>query len=407
MAKYQYRAVNLGGRAVEGIFEGQDRGAVVSMLRSKSFYPLEITEIKTSGGLNRELGTKISLKVLSLFCQQFSTILSSGIAVGQALDILAQQTEDKRLKAVLKDVYEKVQTGRSLTDAFGEHAQRFPSIFISMISVGEVSGTMEASLKRLHGYFKQEYSLVSKFRTAMIYPAVVLSLAVVITTFLLVFIVPTFQGIFASYDAVLPLPTRILLGLSGFIRTQYPAILIAIVAAVLLYRAYSKSPDGRLALDRMKLKTPVFGQLNVKLMVSRFTRTLGAMSSSGVPLTQSLDITARVVANKFIEKQIVKASEAVQQGQPLYKQLAEIKSMPVMVQNMTRLGEESGSLDYMLEQTAVFYDMETETSISKTVAFLEPMVIIVMACIILFVVLSILLPTFRMATVVSSGISGN
>lgn len=407
MAKYQYKAVNLGGRAVEGIFEGQDRNTVVSMLRSKSFYPLAISEVKTGGSLNRELGTKISLKVLALFCQQFSTILSSGIAVGQALDILAQQTEDKRLKGVLKDVYEKVQTGRSLADSFGEHANRFPNVFLSMISVGEVSGTMEASLKRLHGYFKQEYSLVSKFRTAMIYPIVVFSLAILITTLLLVFIVPTFQGIFDSYGATLPLPTRILLGISGFIRTQYPVILIVIVAAVLIYRMYSKSVNGRLALDKMKLGFPIFGKLNVKLVVSRFTRTLSAMSASGVPLTQALEITARVVSNKYIERQIMKISEAVQQGSPLYKPLAEIKQMPVMVQNMTRLGEESGSLDFMLEQTAVYYDMETETSIARVVAAIEPLIIIVMAVIILFVVLAILLPTFNMAATVSSGTPGN
>jgi type IV pilus assembly protein PilC len=402
MPKFQYKAVNMSGRAVEGIYEGQDRTAIVLMLRSKSFYPLEISEVKTGGSLNREIGTKISLKVLSLFCQQFSTILSSGIAVGQALDILAQQTEDKRLKLVLNDVYEKVQTGRSLTDSFNEHAHRFPNVFLSMIAVGEVSGTMEASLKRLHGYFKQEYSLTSKFRTAMIYPTVVFSLAIVITTFLLIFIVPTFQGIFANAGAALPVPTQILLALSGFVRTQYPVILIALLAIAVLYRMYSKSENGRLSLDRLALKLPAFGQLNVKLMVSRFTRTLGAMSASGVPLTQALEITARVVSNKYIEKQLMKASEAVQQGQPLYKPLADIKQLPPMVQNMTRLGEESGSLDVMLEQTAVYYDAETETAIARLVATIEPAIIIVMAVIILFVVLSILLPTFRMATLVGN-----
>lgn len=401
MAKFTYKAVNLAGRTVDGIYEGHDRAAVVGMLRSKGFYGLDINEVKTGGKLNRELGTKISLKVLALFCQQFSTILTSGIAVGQALDILAQQTEDKRLKAVLKDVYEKVQTGRSLTDAFTDHAHRFPTVFISTLSVGEVSGTMEASLKRLHGYFRQEHLLVSKMRTAMIYPAIVLMLAIGITTFLLVFIVPTFQGIFENAHAELPVPTKMLLALSGFIRTQYPVILIVLAGVVLGFRIYSKSEDGKVNLDRLSLKLPAFGPLNVKLMVSRFTRTLGAMSNTGVPLTQALEITARVISNKFIEKQILKASEVVQQGQPLYKPLAEIKALPPMVQNMTRLGEESGTLDYMLEQTAIYYDAETETAIARTTAFIEPAIIIVMAVIVLFVVLSILLPTFQMASVVS------
>ena len=401
MAKFQYKAVNMGGRTVDGLYEGKDRADVVSMLRSKAFYPLDISEVKAPGALNRELGSKISLKVLALFCQQFSTILSSGIPVGQALDILAQQTEDKRLKSVLTDVYEKVQTGRSLTDSFGEHAKRFPNIFMSMLSVGEVSGTLEASLKRLHGYFKQEHQLVSKFRTAMIYPAVVMSLAVFITTFLLVFIVPTFQGIFDRAGAALPVPTQILLAISGFIRTQWPLILVVILGIVVFFTAYSKSENGRLNLDRLSLKLPAFGPLNVKMMVSRFTRTLGAMSSSGVPLTQALEITSRVVSNKFIEGQIMKASEMVQQGQPLYKPMSEIKQFPPMVTNMTRLGEESGQLDYMLEQTAQYYDSETETAISRLTAKIEPAVILVMGGIVLFIVLSILLPTFQMASLVA------
>jgi type IV pilus assembly protein PilC len=405
MPKYQYRAVNLQGRTVEGIFDGQDRAAVASMLRAKSFYPLDINEVKTGTALSSELGTKISLKVLALFCQQFSTILSSGIAVGQALDILAQQTEDKRLKGVLRDVYEKVQTGKSLAESFGEHAHRFPSVFLSMISVGEVSGTMEASLKRLHGYFKQEYSLVSKFRTAMIYPAIVMGLAVIISTLIIIFILPRFKAIFESFGAALPLPTRMLLGISDFIRAQYPIILIVIAAVVLLFRAYSKSMNGRMALDKFKLEFPAFGRLNVMLMVSRFTRTLSAMTTSGVPLTQALDVTARVVSNKFIEKQILKSCEAVQQGQPLYKPLTDIQHLPPMVQNMARLGEESGTLDYMLEQTAVYYDMETENAIARLVAALEPIIIIAMAIVILFIILAIVYPVLTMASSFSANMT--
>lgn len=401
MAKFQYKAVNMGGKTIEGISEGNDRAVVVSSLRGKGFYPLQITEVKAAGKLNRELGTKVSLKVLSVFCQQFSTILSSGVPMGQALDILAQQTEDKRLKAVLTDVYEKVQTGQSLTDSFSAHAERFPPIFISTISVGEISGTMEQSLKRLYGYFKQEHLLVSKFRTAMIYPAVVLCLALAITTFLLVFIVPTFQGIFEQAGADLPVPTKILLSISGFLRTQYPIVLIVLVGTIVIFFTYRKSDNGRTNLDRISLKVPVFGPLNVKLLVARFTRTLGAMTSSGVPLTQALEITSRVVSNRHIEKKLRKVMESVEQGSSLHKPLTELKELPPMVKNMTKIGEESGSLDYMLEQTAVFYDSETEIAIARTTAAIEPMIIIVMAVIVLFVVLSILLPTFQLASVVS------
>ena len=385
---------------MDGLFEAHDRRDVVEMLRTRSYYPLRIAEVKTGQGLSRELGRKISLKDLSLFCQQFSTILSSGIAVGQALDILAQQTENKRLKGVLRDVYEKVQTGQSLSEAFEDHADRFPSVFMSMLRVGEVSGTLEVSLKRLHGYFRQEYNLSQKFKTAMVYPAIVSCLALVIVTFLLIFIVPTFQGVFENAGATLPKPTQVLLAMSNGVRYHYPAILAVLLGVVVLFYGYKRSAGGKVSLSRLSLSIPAFGPLNRKLLVSRFTRTLSTMTASGVPLTQALDITSRVVSNPYVEQELKTAQDAIQQGVPLYRPLETISAFPPMVIQMTRLGEESGQLDYMLEQTAVYYDSETETAIARLTAAIEPAIIIVLGGMILFVVLSILLPTFRMASVV-------
>ncbi len=400
MAKFQYTATNVAGRTIDGLYEAQDRRGVVDMLRARSYYPLRIAEVKTGQGLNRELGRKIPLKDLSLFCQQFSTILSSGIAVGQALDILAQQTENKRLQRVLRDVYEKVLTGRSLTDSFEEHADRFPSVFMSMLRVGEVSGTLEGSLKRLHGYFRQEYNLSQKFKTAMVYPAIVSCLALVIVTFLLIFIVPTFQGVFENAGATLPKPTLVLLAMSNGLRHHYPVVIAFVLAVIVLFYAYQRSPGGKVALSRLSLVVPAFGPLNRKLLVSRFTRTLSTMTASGVPLTQALDITSRVVANPYVEQELKAAQDAIQQGVPLYRPLGAIAAFPPMVIQMTRLGEESGQLDYMLEQTAVYYDSETETAIARLTAAIEPAIIIVLGGMVLFVVLSILLPTFRMASLV-------
>ncbi len=400
MAKFQYTATNMAGRTMDGLYEAHDRRDVVEMLRTRSYYPLRIAEVKTNQGLSRELGRKISLKDLSLFCQQFSTILSSGIAVGQALDILAQQTENKRLKGVLRDVYEKVQTGQSLSEAFEDHADRFPSVFMSMLRVGEVSGTLEVSLKRLHGYFRQEYNLSQKFKTAMVYPAIVSGLALVIVTFLLIFIVPTFQGVFESAGATLPKPTQILLALSNGLRHHYPVVIAVVLGVVVLFYGYKRSAGGKVSLARLSLSVPAFGPLNRKLLVSRFTRTLSTMTASGVPLTQALDITSRVVANPYVEQELKTAQDAIQQGVPLYRPLSTINAFPPMVIQMTRLGEESGQLDYMLEQTAVYYDSETETAIARLTAAIEPAIIIVLGGMILFVVLSILLPTFRMASLV-------
>lgn len=401
MPKYQYKAINMSGHSLEGMFEGKDREAVVMMLRGKSYFPLEIKTVAGgSSSLSGDLSKKIKIKDLSLFCQQFSTILGSGIAVGQALDIMQQQTESKKLQAVLKDVYEKVLTGHSLTEAFNDHADKFPTVFISMLAVGEVSGTLEACLQRLHGYFKQEYALTSKFRTAMIYPSMVATLAIAIVTYLLIAVVPTFKGIFANAGARLPAPTRMLLGISDFMQHNWLILLIVVVSAALIFQIMRKTESSREELDRIALRLPAFGPLNQKLMVSRFTRTLGSMTGSGVPLTQALEITSRVISNKYVEKQLMRASESIQQGQPLYKPMSEIKQFPPMVTNMTRLGEESGQLDYMLEQTAQYYDSETETAISRLTAKIEPAVILVMGGIVLFIVLSILLPTFQMSSLV-------
>lgn len=401
MPKFQYKAVNMSGHALDGMFEGKDRDAVVSMLRGKSYFPLEVKPVATgSTSLSGDLNKRVKIKELALFCQQFSTILGSGIAVGQALDIMQQQTESKKLQGVLKDVYEKVLTGHSLTEAFSDHAEKFPTVFLSTLAVGEVSGTLEKSLTRLYGYFKQESSLNSKFRTAMVYPSMVAVLAVCIVTYLLIAVVPTFRGIFSSYGAALPAPTMILLGLSDFMQQNWVVLLIAAVSAVLIFRIMLKTESSRVELDRISLKLPAFGPLNQKLMVSRFTRTLSSMTASGVPLTQALEITSRVISNKYVEKQLMKASEAVQQGQPLYRPLSDIKQFPAMVTSMTRLGEESGQLDYMLEQTAEYYDSETETAIARLTAKIEPAIILVMGGMVLFIVLSILVPVFQMSTIV-------
>ncbi len=401
MPKFQYKAVNMSGHTLDGVFEGKDRDAVVMMLRGKSYFPLEIKTVASgSASMSGDLSKKIKIKDLSLFCQQFATILGSGIAVGQALDIMQQQTESKKLQAVLKDVYEKVLTGHSLTEAFSDHADKFPTVFVSMLAVGEVSGTLEACLNRLYGYFKQESSLTAKFRTAMVYPSIVACLAVAIVTYLLIAVVPTFKGIFEGAGAALPAPTLALLSISDFMQHNWLILLIAVVAGALIFQIMMKTESSRAELDRIALKIPAFGQLSQKLMVSRFTRTLGSMTASGVPLTQALEITSRVISNKYVEKQLLKASEAIQQGQPLYKPLSDIQQFPVMVTSMTRLGEESGQLDYMLEQTAQYYDSETETAIARVTAAIEPAIIIAMAVVVLFILLAILIPVFRMSSLI-------
>lgn len=398
MPRYRYKATNIKGRTISGVFEGTDSGAVVAMLRQKDYYPLEVEEAqeKRGGSMDIELSKRIPMHPLSLFCTQLSTVLKAGVPLVAALDMLRQQTEHKRLKAVINDVYEKIQAGSSLSAAFGDHAERFPDIFISMLEAGELSGNLDEVLYRLGITFEKDYKLKKKVKSALTYPKILSIFALIVVIGLLVFMVPTFTSLYESFDQELPGPTQFLLNLSGFITSNWIMLLILIAVIIALVKVYSSAPAGKLQLAKLKLNMPIFGKLNVKIISARFTRTLSTLLSSGVALTTSLEVTARAVGNVVLEKGLLFAADQIQEGQSLSSSLSGLNIFPPMVINMVQLGEESGMLESFLSKTADSFDSDAEDALTQMTGMIEPLVIILMGGMVMFIALSMLLPMFTM-----------
>lgn len=395
MAKYRYKASNMDGQTIEGIFEASTEEDVRSMLRQKSFFPIEMKAVEVN---TKEivLFPKISAKHLTIFCQQFAAILKAGVPLVQGLSIMADQCEDKKLVKVLVDVYENVQTGTALSEAFRNHNKRFPDIFISMIEAGEVSGTLDNSFERMGITFKKDYKINQKIKNAMIYPVAVAFVAIVIVWYLLTEVVPTFERIFANAGERLPVPTRILIVLSEFVQNNGLLILGIVLFIVILFRIAFTNPRGKFILNKFKLVVPVIGKLNIKILSSRFTRTLSTLFAAGVPLTEALDITAHSINNAYAERGIMEVSEQVKQGRNLSSTLEALNLFPSMVGHMTRVGEESGTLDDMLTKTSEYYDGEADSAVTKMMALLEPTIIVVLGGIVMFIVMAILMPMFNL-----------
>ncbi len=397
MPKFQYTASNMSGQTVNGVYEATDEASVRYMLRQKSFYPIQIKEI-TQGAGSKELKffSRIPAKDLTLFCQQFAAILKAGVPLSKGLEIMSRQCENKSLREVLINVHEKVQTGRSLSASFRDYPDRFPSIFFSMLEAGEVAGTLDHSLERLGIQFQKEHKITQKVKGAMIYPAAVGVTAIVVIWFLLSFVVPRFTSIFDGAGAQLPGPTRLLIGMSEFVGNNTLLLVGIIMIIVIMIRMILKTRTGRFGFDRMKLRLPIIGKLNIKVVASRFTRTLSTLFSSGVPLTNCLEITARAINNLYVETGLLEVTENVKQGRDLASTLGDLHVFPPMVEHMTRVGEESGTLENMLLQTAEFYESEADAAISKMMALMEPLIIVVLGGIVMFIVISVLLPMLQM-----------
>lgn len=401
MPSYQYTATNMSGQKVSGMFEAASEESVRYMLRQKSYYPLEIHPISARRNLGEiELFPRIAIKQLSILCKQLSAVLRAGVPLMQALSIMVDQTEEKKLKKSLQQIYEDVQTGQSLSASLRAQGQRYPAMMISMVEAGEVSGTLDSSLERLGENFEREAVLSAKLRNAMIYPAMVALVAIAVVIYLLNNVVPVFTGIFESAGSALPAPTRLLMALSDFVRQNFMIVLLSLVVLVVLFRVVIHSPAGRLAFDRMKLRAPIVGKLNTKVVAARFTRTLATLSAAGVSLTQAIEITADAVSNKFVRAALLEVSTLIKQGEGLSRPLEDLDLFPPMVVHMTRLGEESGTLDDLLTKSAVFFDQESEAAVQRMTSLMEPLIIVVLGGIIVFIVISILLPMFGMYSMI-------
>lgn len=401
MPKFQYKAKNLSGKIIEGVYDAPNQMAVIDMIRQKSFYHLEVKQITERKDLNQmKLFAKIGNKDITIFCKQFAAILKAGVTMIHALNMLCDQTDNKILKGVIHNVSEEIQKGSSLSQAMSQHEDSFPPILIHMITAGEVSGTLENSLEVMAIHFEKAHKLQQKVKSAMTYPIVVSVVAIAVVIFLLTAVVPIFVGMFKSASAELPIPTKILLGLSGFLKQNGIMMFLFLVVAAVVIKIYLSSETGRLAFDKEKLIMPLIGSLQTKTIAARFARTMSTLLTTGVSITEALEITGKIVGNAYAIKAVHKIGEQVKEGKGLYIPIKASKIFPPMLENMIMLGEESGTLERMLSNSAEFYEEEVDIATQRLTTMLEPLIIVVLGIIVAFIVISIALPMFDMASLV-------
>lgn len=391
---YKYRAVSNNGEITEGIFEGESEEEVLSMLKSNAYIPILIEEIENKPIKNiMAIGCKVKNKDIAIFCRQFYTMINAGLGIVNCLHILEKQTENKILKTAIRQVGEDVQKGMIFSEAMKKHEKVFPKLLISMIEAGEASGTLDIIMSRMATYYEKEAKIENKIKGALTYPIILMFVSIAVIIFLLTVIMPAFISMFeSSGDVILPGPTRILLNISNTMKSYWYIYLMIILAIVLWVKFYSRTRLGRLFFDTIKIKFPIFKNINIKIITSRFTRTFSILLSSGISLIQSLELASRVIGNMVVVEGLKKATDDIRKGVPLSSTIKKIGVFPPMVDSMIKVGEESGCLDEVLLKTADFYDEEVKVSLQKITTLIEPVLIVVMAFIIGFIVISMAMP---------------
>ena len=402
MAVYEYKGVTSSGKAVSGIVDADNPRVARQRLRSDGIFPTEVLEerapkSKLSKEVSlRQLLQRISRKDVSLMTRQLATLLKSGLPLVGSLNAMADQVENPKLTKILTQVRERVNEGSSLAGALQEFPKVFPPLYTNMIGAGEASGALELVLLRLAEYSEGQVRILNRIRSAMIYPAIMTLVCIAITGILLTFVVPKFVSIFQELNQALPLPTVILISVSNFIRAWWYVIALFLVAAVFLFLRYKATERGRKLYDRLMLRLPIFGRLILMGVIIRFARTLSTLLSSGVPLLKAMDIIAKVVNNSVFEEALSSAKESVTEGASLSQPLKQSAIFPPIVIHMIASGEQSGQLEDMLSKVAEIYEGEADTLASTLTSLLEPMLILFMATIVAFIVISILLPLLEM-----------
>ena len=396
---YEYAVRDRSGKMVRGKLKAESPAVVATRLKSMGYAPVSITQ--ANAGLKRELsipgfGNKVGLKDLAIMSRQFATMVNSGLSLLRALTILEEQTECKPLAKVLVQVRNEVEGGRALSDALAVHPTVFPPLMVNMCRAGEVGGFLDKSLLQVAANYEAEVKLRGKVKSAMTYPVVVAVMAVLGVTGMLLFIVPTFKEMFTSLGGTLPAPTRFLVFLSELLKATMP---VRDPDAGHPWRSCGRSSTGtprvRNVVDPLKLKAPVFGKLFQKISVARFTRNLGTMISSGVPILQALDIVADTTGNVVVGRAVRDVQESVRQGESLARPLLDHPVFPPMVVQMMSVGEDTGALDEMLRKISEFYDQEVEATTEALTSLIEPLMIAVMGVVIGGMIIALYMPIFK------------
>ncbi len=398
MAVFVYQGRSANGMQ-NGEIEAPDRSAAVGELRRRAILVTKIAE-KSAPRVTFKFGGKVSDKEMAIFTRQFSTMIDAGLPLVQCLNILAEQSDSKTLRSVTGQVARNVEAGSTLADALRRHPRTFDDLFTNLVEVGEAGGILDVVLQRLSAYIEKAAALKRKVKAAMVYPSAIIGVAIMVVIFMLTFVIPTFAQMFKDLGADLPLPTKVVLWLSTFVRTYILLIIAAMIGCVLALRSYSRTEGGRATIDALMLKLPIFGTLIRKVAVARFTRTLGTLVQSGVPILDGLRITARTAGNKVVEKAVLQCRAAVTEGKTLAEPLRVSGVFPPMVTQMISVGEQTGALDAMLSKIADFYDDEVDTAVSTLTSLLEPIMIVFLGVVVGGLVVAMYLPIFKLVTLV-------
>ena len=423
MARFNYVALDARGQEASGLLEATSSNAAISQLRQAGYFPTSVieeaiispdgkearrraptaarvTKPRAKKGIVLFQRKKVKSKILMIFTRQLATLIDSGLPLLRSLNVLAKQERDKVLKNTIDKLADSVQSGSTFSDALALHPKIFNDLYVNMIKAGEVGGVLELVLTRLSEFQEKASKIKNKVLSAMVYPVIVMTMAVGIMCFLLVFIVPRFEAIFHDLLGDKPLPpvTRFVLGVSGFMQHHGLVLLAAIVAIVVIYNFIGRTRKGRLVIDIFKLRMPLFGNLNRKTAISRFARTLGTLVTSGVPILQALNITRETAGNAAIARAIARVHDSVKEGESIVQPLEASKAFPAMVVSMIDVGEETGKLPEMLLKIADVYDDEVDNAVAALTSMLEPIMIVFLAVIVGTIVLALFTPLISIIT---------
>jgi len=395
MPTYSYSARPVaGGDIRNGEIELKSKEEVFAHLHRQKLIPVAVREKAKS--INISFGGGIKTRDVVIFTRQFATMINAGLPLVQSLEILAEQTENLAFQKIIRDVLYDVESGNTLADAMGKHPKAFSKLFVSMVSAGEAGGILDTILLRLAVFLEKADALTRKVKGAMIYPGVVLFVAAAAVAILLIFVIPTFQQMFAAAGVPLPVPTQVVIALSAFLQAYWWAVIAGAAAIFFALRQYYKTDQGELVIDTILLKFPILGNVQRKAAVARFTRTLGTLVSSGVAILDGLEITAKTAGNRVIQDAVMNSRSSIAGGDTISGPLRESKAFPPMVVQMINVGEQTGGLDEMLSKIADFYDDEVDAAVSALLSVLEPVMIVVLGVVVGGMIVAMYLPIFDM-----------
>jgi len=395
--QYAYKVRDARGKFTEGKVEAASEAAVADKLRAMGYVPLEVKA--SNVGMNREINIgpkkRVKTKDLAVFSRQFATMIDAGLTMIRALNIMADQSENPELRRILRGVKQDVEAGSSLSASFAKSPEVFPPLMVNMTKAGEAGGFLDSAMRQIADNFEAEVKLRGKIKAALTYPVVVFILAILMCCAMLIFVVPVFKGMFESLGGQLPLPTQILVMLSGAMKYLVPLGIVSMVGFTVWWRKYGHTERVRNVVDPAKLRMPVFGNLFQKLAPTRFARNLGTLLSSGVPILQSLDIVSETTGSIVISRALKQVQESVRRGESVAGPLAEHEVFPPMVVQMIASGEEAGAIDQMLNKIAEFYDEEVEAMTESLTALIEPLMIAFLGGVVGSMIVALYMPIFK------------